>query len=356
MGAGAKSKFLSMWKRVSEKKETRLGAPPILASLLWMKDCLLFSFFFHQSRNLDLMGSGSFSTIAFILFLISVFSRVVFATDESPLYYICGNETTDGDYRTNLASLLDSLASKASNNTFYNDTLNHIYGLYLCRGDVNATSCQSCVKTAVGQVIQDCQYNQTGIIWYDHCMLRYSNESFFGKMDTVPGFMMWNVNNRTDPNEGDVGAQYLMQKLETDVPTSDFMFSRYKIDSPINKSVILYGLGQCTRDINATICGTCLSLIVLNLQECCAMKVGYRYMGPNCNMRYERYLFYDEGGSANPLPPAEPPRPPVYPPAEAEQPPPPVDPGDQLYLYFGGLKVFSLKSPDWCVPQKYQNK
>ena len=49
-------------------------------------------------------------------------------------------------------------------------------------------------------------------------MIRYSNEDFIGTMDTTPGFLMWKVNNRTYPNEGDVGALSLMNKLLSEAP------------------------------------------------------------------------------------------------------------------------------------------
>ena len=74
------------------------------------------------------------------------------------------------------------------------------------------------MKTVV-QVIQEVrQYDKTAIIWYDESMLRYSNEYFFGTLETTLGFLMWNVNNRTDPNEGDVGSLSLMNKLHIQSP------------------------------------------------------------------------------------------------------------------------------------------
>ncbi|RVW87196.1 hypothetical protein CK203_027029 [Vitis vinifera] len=111
------------------------------------------------------MGSDSFSTRAFLLFLISIFSLIAFANGQSPLYYFCGIETIDRDYKTILTSLLDSLSFDCSHNLFppKNEVVDIKLNLYLCGGDVNATACQSCVKTAV-QVIQECQYNKTAIM------------------------------------------------------------------------------------------------------------------------------------------------------------------------------------------------
>ena len=249
------------------------------------------------------MGSNLFSTRAFLLFLISIFSLIVFASGQlSYLYSFCGSETPDGDYKANLTSLLDSLSSKASTYTFYNDTLNQIYSLYLCRGDVNATTCQSCVKTAGQEIQEQCQYNKTAIIWYDQCMLRYSNEDFIGTMNTSPGFLMWNVNNRTDPDDKDVGALSLMYKLVSEAPYSEDMVSIKNETSVNNASLMLYGLAQCTRDISDASCSSCLVELSSEIDNCCQEKVGWRVVGPNCNIRYERYLFYDEVPADPPAP------------------------------------------------------
>ncbi|XP_059596320.1 cysteine-rich repeat secretory protein 38-like [Vitis vinifera] len=248
------------------------------------------------------MGFDLFSTRVFLLFLISIFSLFVFANGQSSLYYICGTETPDGDYETDLTSLLDSLSSKASTYTFYNDTLNQIYSLYLCRGDVNATTCQSCVKTAGQEIQEQCQYHKTAIIWYDQCMLRYSNEDFIGTMNTSPGFLMWNVNNRTDPDDKDVGALSLMYKLVSEAPDSEDMVSIKNETSVNNASLMLYGLAQCTRDISDASCSSCLVKLSSEIDKCCQEKVGWRVLGPNCNIRYERYLFYDEVSADPPAP------------------------------------------------------
>ena len=266
------------------------------------------------------MGFDLFSTRAFLLFLISIFSVIVFASGESLyIYHICGTETPDGDYKTNLTSLLDSLSSKASTYTFYKDALNQIYSLYLCRGDVNATTCQSCVKAA-GQEIQDeCQYNKTAIIWYDECMLRYSNKDFFGQMSTTPRVLMWNVNNVSDPTEKNVGVLSVMNSLQGETPFEELKFETD--EKQYNASLTLYGLAQCTRDIGTDPCYECLEELFSIIKECCQEKVGWRVYGPNCNIRHERFRFYADPASPAPAQLAPPPPP-------TAKPPPPDNPGE----------------------------
>ena len=107
-------------------------------------------------------------------------------------------------------------------------------------------------------------------------MIRYSNEDFIGTMDTTPGFLMWKVNSRTYPNEGDVGALSLMNKLLSEAPYSESMFAIK--EGPWITHLLFY-MGQCS---------------LLEIQEGCQEKVGWRVLGPNRNIRYERYRFYDE--------------------------------------------------------------
>ena len=82
--------------------------------------------------------------------------------------------TANASYNSNLASLFESLSSKASQNySFYNDNSNiGIYSLYLCRGDVSNESCRSCVSSANQENINSCPSSTEAIAWYDECMLR----------------------------------------------------------------------------------------------------------------------------------------------------------------------------------------
>ncbi|KAA8519980.1 hypothetical protein F0562_014236 [Nyssa sinensis] len=74
------------------------------------------------------------------------------------------NNTANTGYQSNLSDLLGSLSSAAATNTFYKNTSNGIYGLYLCRGDVAIDVCQNCVNTANQDIQNRCPSNQQAII------------------------------------------------------------------------------------------------------------------------------------------------------------------------------------------------
>ncbi|KAA8519975.1 hypothetical protein F0562_014227 [Nyssa sinensis] len=128
------------------------------------------------------------------------------------------NNTANTSYQSNLSDLLGYLSSAAATNTFYKNTSNGIYGLYLCRGDVAIDVCQNCVNTANRDTQNRCPSNQQAIIWYDECMLYYSNTNFFGMEQTYPGVFMWNLQNNTSSTGTDVDTLALMYTLPKSVP------------------------------------------------------------------------------------------------------------------------------------------
>lgn len=87
--------------------------------------------------------------------------------------------TTTTTYQTNLNNLISSLSSdSATSNGFGNrtsgsdDQNNMVYGLYLCRGDVNTSLCHSCVQNSSRLLKQHCPNNASAILWYPFCLLR----------------------------------------------------------------------------------------------------------------------------------------------------------------------------------------
>jgi hypothetical protein len=105
------------------------------------------------------------------------------------LYHFCANASfpQNSIYSYNINSLLysfSSIATAAGNVEFYNTTAdqtissNPVYGLFLCRGDVAAEVCQKCVVNATQELAAKCSREKVAVIWYDECMVRYSNEFY----------------------------------------------------------------------------------------------------------------------------------------------------------------------------------
>ncbi|KAK7840910.1 cysteine-rich receptor-like protein kinase 25 [Quercus suber] len=144
------------------------------------------------------------NTTAFLLILCVVFA-LTSSIISQPVYFDhrCldqSNETANADYKSNLTVLLESLSSKASQNySFYNESSNvGIYGLYLCQGDVSNETCQICLSYATQDITTRCPSNKSAIIWYDKCLLRYSNVDLFGVASWSPAIIGQNTANQPD--------------------------------------------------------------------------------------------------------------------------------------------------------------
>ncbi|XP_057961618.1 cysteine-rich receptor-like protein kinase 25 [Malania oleifera] len=255
--------------------------------------------------------------------------QVIHTTTASPSfrYNFCGTNTTEfspnSTYQSNLNLLLSSLSSpNATLNSGYRnftinsgsqDTSSPIYGNFLCRGDIGATSeCGECVTTASSEIVRRCPRVRTAIIWYDECMLRYSNISFFSTMDEAPRVFLWNIGNITESSRFSELLADTMNEIATramvDQSTPE-KFATKKVS--FTGFQTLYSLVQCTPDLSSDDCNRCLHVAIGDLPRCCSGKQGGRVLLPSCNVRYEVYPFYNEslGAAPTPAPSLRPPPP-----------------------------------------------
>ncbi|KAM5564604.1 putative receptor-like protein kinase [Rosa sericea] len=227
------------------------------------------------------------------------------------LYNFCmnetGNYTAGSPYKTNLDTLLLSLSSSTNRNGygFYNsnssvvsvgENSDEVYALGLCRGDVEAVDCGSCLSDARYRLTAACPVQKEAIGWYDDCMLRYSNQSMYGKLALLPSFYMWNTENvsSTLVEEFNQKLQPLLERLSSQAAEggTDRKFAvGWQNTSAAN--VTIYGLAQCTPDLSAQECTECLLSALAHIPVCCLGKFGGRVIAPSCNLRYEIYAFFD---------------------------------------------------------------
>ncbi|KAL3522086.1 hypothetical protein ACH5RR_014920 [Cinchona calisaya] len=246
------------------------------------------------------------------------------------LRYDCQNDSTynpnssssgDSIYRTNLNLLLSTLSSSSNTslNGFNNftaggrDPSNTVYGLFMCRGDVNTDVCAQCVATAGSEIINRCPDQKIAIILYDECLLRYSNQSIFSRVDQSFRYTLWNTKTATDPDNfnnilGNTMAEIAGRAAIND--RSGKKFSVKEVDYPPFQRK-LYALAQCTPDISSAECVTCLRNAIAYIPTCCANTLGGRVIYPSCNIRYELYNFYNSVAPAPAPAPAPIPVPPI---------------------------------------------
>ncbi|XP_042511791.1 putative receptor-like protein kinase At4g00960 isoform X2 [Macadamia integrifolia] len=232
-----------------------------------------------------------------LLFLLSSLLLLRHCSAQSVYAYhfcISGNYTANSTYQTNLNLLLSSLSSNATIvSGFYNTTIGQnsdkVYGLLLCRGDVTPETCSSCIQLAKDDVTQRCPTEKEAIIWYDLCMLRYSNRSIFSVMEATPSVSLLNPNNVSNSGQFDQTLAGLMNGLITQAASGSSTHKYAANETYFTSLENLYGLVQCTPDLSQDDCNKCLVGAVDTIANCCdgSRRKGMRVLRPSCSVRYE---------------------------------------------------------------------
>ncbi|XP_059635954.1 uncharacterized protein LOC132278157 [Cornus florida] len=264
------------------------------------------------------------TTTAPYLFLCFLSLLTTQISSQPPHY--CSNKNTytpNSTYRANLNNLLSVLSSKANRvpqNGFFNyttgddkDPNNMVYGMFMCRGDVTTDECQECVAIASKGILDACPNQKKAIAWYEKCFIRFSdNAALLTEWNTSVSITLWNPQNVT--NEPARFRQLLRDTMnELVTQAADFTdgsgnkFATKEANFTAFQKV--YALVQCTPDLSADGCDTCLQDGIPLLLDCCdgMHKQGVTILFPSCNIRYQFYPFYTMVASA-PAPPPPPPK------------------------------------------------
>ncbi|KAM1813183.1 hypothetical protein ACFX11_027021 [Malus domestica] len=242
------------------------------------------------------------STIPF-LFLMSLIAR-----SEAVRYFchICPNNTTftptdafesDSDsFQQNLRQLLQSLSSNATRNTgFYTATAGRnstekAYGMFLCRGDVSTNVCKECVGDAIMDAPQRCPDGKEVIIWYDECMVRYSNETLLFSMNSSLSAGLWNGFNGTRQSRYSQVVATSLHELTTETANNSKHFATKEAKVKGSNETV-YSLAQCTPDLSASDCKWCLANAAEEILSQLEYR-GARMVYPSCNVWFNNTLFY----------------------------------------------------------------
>ncbi|KAJ4976545.1 hypothetical protein NE237_001651 [Protea cynaroides] len=246
-----------------------------------------------------------------LLFLLSSLLLLGHCTAQSAYaYHFClgDNYTAESTYQTNLSRLLSSLSSNSTTDSgFYSTTTgqnsNKIYGLFLCRGDVTPETCSSCIQLARDNVTNYCPTQKEAIIWYDLCMLRYSNRSIFSNMEDSPAAFLWNTNNVSNSDQFDQALGDLMNGLVSQAASGSSTRKYAANETTFASLQKIYGLVQCTPDLTQSDCNRCLVGAVSSISDCCGAgrKQGLRVLRPSCSVRYElNNPFYETSTVSSP--------------------------------------------------------
>ncbi|XVE87862.1 hypothetical protein DITRI_Ditri19aG0022400 [Diplodiscus trichospermus] len=222
------------------------------------------------------------------------------AQDNSAVLEDCqgGNFSANSAYAANLNNLLSGFSSIAANDYgFYDmsvgENSDRINGIALCRGDINRDVCLSCISNATTDITNICPNRMEATVRYDYCMLRYSNRSILGVMETRIFVLASNSISVANPGSfNQTLSNFLFQLIQQAASGgSQRKFATGNVDEDFQP---IYALVQCTPDLSQRDCTTCLERCVQRIPSCCAGRRGGRVFTTSCNLQFEMERFYNE--------------------------------------------------------------
>uniref|UniRef100_A0ACD5TZD3 Uncharacterized protein n=1 Tax=Avena sativa TaxID=4498 RepID=A0ACD5TZD3_AVESA len=246
------------------------------------------------------MASSSPLLLLVLPLLLLMAARPSAAVD--PIATDCSKNGTSAQTQSSIDAVLASLVPRTSASYYATATAGKspstIYGLAQCRGDVPKQDCALCIAAAEQELSSSCRGSVDARVFYDYCLLRYSDANFLGLPDTGYTLILLNTQNATgvDLAAFDRAQTKLMSRVAAEAGEA----SRKGLATDTTKlgggggaaKTTIYGLGWCTRDITAADCGLCVAQAVAEFPNYCRYRRGCRVIYSSCMARYEVYPFF----------------------------------------------------------------
>ncbi|RID44607.1 hypothetical protein BRARA_I01390 [Brassica rapa] len=247
-----------------------------------------------------------FSAFLFYFLLVSLLSHQTMSQPQH-IHTFCDNlsETFSqtSQYKSNRETLLSSLRDRSPLGTYYNATVglspDTVHGMFLCRGDITKQSCSNCVKTATLEITKNnCTYTKDAIIFYQECMVRYSNVSFLRIVENGPWAAMYsNVSfpdsflfpfRETLSDKVEKLIILTASKSSLSSLTPYYVRDRNKVNE-FDRSYTLDTMVQCSPDLDPANCSVCLRLAVQGVSSCCNNARIAQFFLPKCFLKYDTF-------------------------------------------------------------------
>uniref|UniRef100_A0A0D3BKR1 Gnk2-homologous domain-containing protein n=1 Tax=Brassica oleracea var. oleracea TaxID=109376 RepID=A0A0D3BKR1_BRAOL len=188
-----------------------------------------------------------------------------------------GSFTANNTFAKNLNSLVSSLSSLTPKvYGFYSLTSGNssgepAYAIALCKREVKRHDCLRCIQTAARNITELYPGKKEDIVWYTHCMFRYSNRVIYGKKET-------------DPTQGFIASEKISADRVEFQRLLRGLFDRLKgiaAAGGSNRKYAqgngsastgyrrFYGMAQCTPDLSEQDFNDCLDFGFQSMSICC---------------------------------------------------------------------------------------
>ncbi|XP_027089354.1 antimicrobial ginkbilobin-2-like protein [Coffea arabica] len=233
---------------------------------------------------------------------IAIFAEMAAGVDLfKPVDHVCGfpdnrNFTSGSEYENNLNFILHDLSNKTPATGFglaYAggvENSNRAYGRAQCRADVSTADCKTCISEMVRWVRGKCPFYKSAFAWFQGCLLRYSDDDFFGKIDDPNSLAFFILEKENLSNIAPLEkVEGLLNQLAGEASASKELFARGEVKLAGSKN--LYGLVQCTLDLSPADCKTCVDGLVSIVPKIYGN--GTQIYTSTCTLQYLLYAFFN---------------------------------------------------------------
>ncbi|KAK1629142.1 hypothetical protein QYE76_003457 [Lolium multiflorum] len=213
----------------------------------------------------------------------------------------CGGNKTfkaNSKYQANLNHVAAMLPNKASASAKLFATAaagvapDRVWAMGLCRGDSDAASCFACLTQGFQDLPNDCSYDKEATIYYDACILHYSDARVLSAADTglsadtyAQRFLVNITSDQARFNRIVADLMNATAEYAAYNSTRRFATGEADFDQEFPK---VYSLAQCTPDQTPAQCRECLAgIIASTLADFFENDLAPRALWVNCNYRYE---------------------------------------------------------------------
>ncbi|KAK8953053.1 Cysteine-rich receptor-like protein kinase 29 [Platanthera guangdongensis] len=251
---------------------------------------------------------------SFLLFVVSLPISTL-AADSELLYPQCDqNFTQNHVLQSNIDNLLIDMAAQSSLHRFAISTFggggyDAVYGVARCDGDMSHEACSACITRAEHDILAACPGSGAVHAWHEKCYLHYDVTNFIGKWDHNTPAVWISSSKAEDPKAFEQGVAELMGEVMAEAAgeriTLKFKSGKSSLKGYNDSSLTIYGMAQCTQDLQESECIQCLESSLKTMAEYCKGSDDCRIFGSSCVLRYEIYKFLwldDVAGAEAPAP------------------------------------------------------
>lgn len=241
--------------------------------------------------------SRKHTMVLLTFFTLVVSIQLIIPSTQAYFYYYTNcttgssNYTQNSTYQSNLINVLNNLTSHAlqSQEIFHHASFgrvpDRVYGLYLCRGDLDDPRyCSQCVLDARLSILQECPTQSSAIQWNENCTIRFSNVPIYQRLDVSRSTVGYNVVPLIPSEEVRAFLEVRNNTMAELVPRVANNGTKFGAeDGDITTSLRFNTRAQCTPDLSNEDCNRCLGIAVDQLQT----RIGTWVLFPSCYVRFD---------------------------------------------------------------------